>query len=188
MADHIQQTISDLKGRLDEHLKAARKLKIAINQLSEVLGDTPPYGDLDDGDPTASSGRERKKSLALRSDEFFNKPLSACVRTVLQMRKEADLGPATVDEIYSVMKAGGYHFEAKDPENAIRGLGVSITKNSALFARLPNGQVGLVEWYGDIKSRKPRQKSSDISDGGAVGGGVEDSSDDPDVESEEDVP
>jgi len=44
----------------------------------------------------------------------------------------------------------------------MRGLNVSISKNTALFARLPNNLVGMNDWYGGSKRRA---KGKDNGDG-----------------------
>lgn len=152
MSDDGQQYIDKLHAKLEEHLKAAERLKLVINSLCEVEGITPSFPDLGDLSQSLETVRPSKE-LAVKSDEFYGRPLSSCVRQVLQMRKEANLGPADIEEIYKVMAKGGYPFGAKDQDNAIRGLGVSISKNSALFARLPNAKIGLVEWYPSMRRR-----------------------------------
>ena len=87
-------------------------------------------------------------------DQFYNKPLATAVREVLEMRKRR---PATSQEIHAALKTGGFAFESRDDENAMRGMAVSISKNTALFARLPNGLIGLNEWYGGGTKRKKQQ-------------------------------
>lgn len=167
MSEHMDRAIAELEDRLKAeleaaapHLRAATKFKIAINQLAEVDGKPTPYPDVDAHQTAgAPAAKPAAKGVQVRSDEFYGRALSTCVREVLQMRKTAGLGPASIEDIYAVMKDGGYAFESKDVENAMRGLGVSITKNSALFARLPSGLIGLVEWYG--KAPRRRQKADD---------------------------
>ena len=66
------------------------------------------------------------------------------------------MGPASVSEIYEAMLAGGYEFEAKDADNAKRGLRISLTKSSATFTKLPQGKYGLREWYPTVKDPKAR--------------------------------
>lgn len=75
------------------------------------------------------------------------------------MRRTANLGPATVGEIYDALLAGGYNFESKDTANGKRGLRVSLTKNSSIFHRLPDGKTfGLASWYPKIKENGKASK------------------------------
>lgn len=161
--DSVDKAIDELKAKMDEHLQAVAKIKSAINTLSDVAGRPMPYEDVNDAANTVAAAR--KKTVEFKADEFFSKPLATCVKMVLQARATADLGPAKLEEIYAVMKKGGYHFEAKDEMDAMRGLGVSISKNSNLFVRLPaNGLIGLVEWYPNLKRKR---KADDGDEAGA---------------------
>ena len=82
---------------------------------------------------------------------------ASAVREILEMRKAGGLGAASVNEIYDMLVTGGFHFDAKDDENAKRSLRISLTKNSALFHRVPNGQYGLLSWYPAVKTPKDKE-------------------------------
>lgn len=182
MSDHFQKTISELELKLAEQIAAVHKTKMIINQLSEYAGMAAPYPDLGEGATVPhATPAQRPAAFNIKPDQFFGKPLATAVRFILQMRKEADLGPAEIKEIYKRLKEGGYQFDAKDDENAVRGLQVSISKNTALFARLPSGLVGLTEWYGNGKPAKKKKK------GAAISGESSDSDLDPDSDSEGDL-
>lgn len=152
MSEHIKATISDLQGKLKEQEKVVNKTKALINQLCEMAGMAPIYseGELDS---TSSI------NLSIRSDQFYGQPQASCVRTILEMRKGLGQGPATINEIYSALLEGGYAFETKNEENAKRGLRISITKNTALFHKLPNGKIGLLAWYPNAKVKKDTSAS-----------------------------
>jgi hypothetical protein len=161
--------IAELQLRLlDEEAKvvaaqaAVTKTKIGINVLCDLAGDPPMYPDVNASPiPTSTiSG----VGIVTKADQYFNRPLATCVREVLEQRKKMNLGPATLAEIHAVLKAGSYAFESRDDENAIRGLGVSVSKNTSLFVRLPNGLVGLAEWYGVSAKRKAKGKENDEVD------------------------
>ncbi len=178
MSDHIKLAIGDLEQKLQVQLAGVLRLKSAINILSETIGEPAPYADI--SDPTSAVPEVRaSKQVSIRADEFYGKPLSSAVRQVLALRKEAnpDNGPATVDEIHQALKRGGFAFEARDEENQIRGLGVSISKNSALFARLPNASVGLAEWYDKKKPRVRVRAQTHLGGPGAVDAEGDDSAD-----------
>jgi len=99
-------------------------------------------------------------------DRFYNKALASAMRDYLNMRKAANLGPANIQEIYDALVKGGMKFESENEDNRKRNLRQSLTKNTALFHRLPHGSFGLVEWYGDVKVQdenaptKPKKKRS----------------------------
>lgn len=155
MSEHIKLAIQDLEKKLVIQLTAVGKTKSAINLLSETIDEPPPYMEASE-EPTKNgeggAASNTAKAISVRSDEFFSKTFSASVREVLQMRKAVGLGPASSEEIYEVLKRGGYAFDSRDAENQLRGLNVSISKNSAVFAKLPNGLVALNEWY-DVKRK-----------------------------------
>ena len=89
----------------------------------------------------------------IRSDQFFGRPQATVISEYLQMRKNANLGAAKTREIYDALLQGGYHFQTKNRENSMISLRTAISKNTAKFAKLPNGTVGLVEWYDRIPKR-----------------------------------
>lgn len=108
------------------------------------------------GRPIMYADIERKSGdlIFIRTDEFYGQPLATAMRSVLEKKRAGGNGPATVREIYDALISGGFKFEAKD-ENALRGLRQSLTKNSAVFHKLPNGSYGLLEWYPNAKPARP---------------------------------
>ncbi|HEV3386515.1 MAG TPA: hypothetical protein VG097_16990 [Gemmata sp.] len=145
--DHITQSIETLVIQIKQEEAATWKKKTAVNTLRAVLSLPPLY--------TESVSDSQSVTLTnLRGDEFYGKNLSSVLRTILESRKAVDQGPAMVNEIYDTMVAGGYKFETNDPDNAKRGLRISLTKNSQTFHKLPNGKFGLREWFPNIKEKK----------------------------------
>jgi hypothetical protein len=149
MEHHAERTISDLEKRLWELETEARKIKITINCLCDVTGQTPKYPDI-----------EKATSSQLKGDEYHGRPLATVITDVLETRKSLQLGPATVDEIYNTMLDGGYRFTAKTEAIAKRGLAISMSKNQK-FHKLPNNKWGLTEWYPELKEgrRAPNNKT-----------------------------
>lgn len=161
----IKPLVAELQTRLageEEAVAAAMaavvKTKTGINVLCELAGEQPLYPDVSLAAMAASkstaSATLTTMAAPVRPDQFYGKPLATVVREVLETRKKYNLGPAAIQDIYTVMKSGGFAFESKDEDNAMRGMAVSISKNTALFARLPNGLIGLTEWYGPARRRK----------------------------------
>ena len=118
------------------------------NSLSEMYGFEPPY-----------AGVEKEGPKALRADEFYGQPLSTVVRKVLNRVGSA----STVRAIYETMIAGGFKFDAKNDDNAMRSLRISLTKNAATFHRLPNNTYGLLEWYPNVRGRSSASSSGEAA-------------------------
>jgi len=103
-------------------------------------------------------------NLAIQSDQFYGQPLASSIRTILELRKALNQGPATINEIHAALVEGGFGFETKNEDNAKRGLRISITKNTSLFHKLPNGKFGLLEWYPNAKQPKAGKATSGADD------------------------
>lgn len=63
------------------------------------------------------------------------------------------------------MIAGGYQFETKDDNNAMRGMRISMAKNIK-FHKLPNGKWGLKEWYPNVKEDKEKEVETESNEDG----------------------
>lgn len=148
MSEHIQKTIADLQQRIGTQEDEIKHTKRVINDLCVMAGMPALYGD--------AELNTRSTPTTFRSDQFYGRPLAACVREYLEGRKVANLGPATVYEIFDALKAGGYAFEGSE-EMARRGMAISISKNTSMFHRLPNDKIGLLAWYPTAK--KPRTEA-----------------------------
>jgi len=129
MSDSYDNAIEDLKNEIAARMRM-------VNGLLKLQGKDPLFPD---SDTFASTG-----SMKIRPDQFYSKGLSTAAREFLNMRK--DSGPATLDEIYAALVRGSFKFDA-DEANAKPALKQSLTKNTAIFHRLPNGTYGLAEWY-----------------------------------------
>ncbi len=172
MSDPIQLAIAKLQGKLKEQERAVSKTKMAINALCEAMDRPPMYAE------DANNGADNV-SLAIRSDQFYGQPLAGAIRTILEMRRKQERGPATVNEIYAALIEGGFAFDTRNEENAKRGLRVSLTKNSVTFHKLPNGKYGLLDWYPGAKTKRPRNgTSADAAD--------DDNGNDADLDAEDD--
>lgn len=157
MAEHLQKAIAELEAKLAEQLKAAAKTKSGINQLAELAGMTPPYPETEE--PTSGG--------AIRPDQFYGKPLHTAMRLYLELRGP-QRGPATVNEIFEVLRQGGYQFDTKNDDNSKRVIRITLTKNSLVFHKLPNGSYGLLVWYPNVKASKARpSKAGEGGDEGA---------------------
>lgn len=136
------------------------KTKDFVNQIRAFEGETPLY--------TETVASMNGSLASMRSDRFYGQPLATAVRDILEMRKVANLGAASINEIYSTLISGGYNFETANEENAKTGLRSALRKNP-VFHKIPgNGQYGLSEWYPKRKKSRPENggttDESDLGD------------------------
>ena len=149
--DHFEQSITALKETLRDQEDKVLETKNLINALSEAAGRGVVYHDTKLKADTAIE--------TIRSDTFYGKPLNSSIRRVLEMREAANLGPATVRDIYDTLCSGGYVFpRAKTEKNAMDSLRISLGKSSHTFHKLPNGSYGLLSWYPSVKEPKAAKR------------------------------
>ena len=143
--EHIEKTIEELKGKVIEKERELNEAKKMANTFCQMFGKPPLYA-IDEQPATVLAGQ-------LHGDEYYGRPLATVITSILETRKIRGAGPATVREIYDQMIAGGYQFETKDDDNAMRGMRISMAKNPK-FHKLPSGKWGLREWYPGVKENK----------------------------------
>jgi hypothetical protein len=142
----IDTTIEELRTKIAEKEKELTEMKKMVNQLCILAKQSPIY--ITELEPeNASMG-------LLKGDEYYMQPIARVIGWILERRKIAGAGPVTVEEIYEVMKAGGYKFDSKDDVDAMRGISISMSK----FHKLPSGKFGLTEWYPELKELKEPEK------------------------------
>jgi hypothetical protein len=145
--ESFDRVIEMLKHKVEVKEKELIDAKKAVNQFCVLVGENPAY-DIDES--VESSGI----NLSLKGHEYYMQPLAKVINDIL---KRAN-GPATIKEIYDQMVAGGYKFDAKNDDNAQRGVRISVMKNVAKFHKLPNGKFGLTEWFPELKESKEPKK------------------------------
>lgn len=146
--EHVIKTIEMVQAQIQGIEKDLSDKKRTVNDLCRLAGRPAIYAD---ADLAVQNG-----TLSFRSDEFYGKPLASVVRQILEKRASANLGAASVNEIYDAMVAGGYHFAAKNNANARGGLYISLGKNTTTFHKLPNGNYGLVVWYPTVREQRSK--------------------------------
>lgn len=131
----LQQTVTGLETEVADK-------KRLVNMLCAEAGADPIYNDI--ASPASIAG-----SLKIKRGQFFKKKTATAIREYLDIRHGADLGPATVDEIFEALEQGGFEFESKRADMNKRGLSISLAKNTQTFQRLPDGSTyGLAVWWG----------------------------------------
>ena len=141
-------SIPDLQKELLEIETKAIKIKEMINFLCEMEGEQPLYQDF-------------QTSMAIRTelkgDEYHGRPQATVITEILENRKNKGLGPASLDELYNEMMAGGHQFTGRTAPIQKRGLAIAMSKNPK-FYKLPNEKLGLKSWYPVAKeSEKPKK-------------------------------
>lgn len=160
LPDHAAKTIADFQQMIEKMERETNSVKSSVNMLCRVYGVDPMY---DIAEPGNDGGTKPKSiEFSVRPDEFFSKPLATAVREVLNARKSRDLGPIDPRELFDLLRKGGFAFDQRDETTAFRVMQISISKNTAAFVRLPNEQIGLVEWYGPqkVKARAPAKAAA----------------------------
>jgi hypothetical protein len=159
LLDPLVVKISDREKRLAAELAADREDKNAANVLCRMAGLKELY-DIEAPLGT-SSEKAAPASLRFKIDEFVGMELSEAVRAYLEARKATGTleGPATIDEIYDGLLAGGYKFggATENPANHKRAMNIALTRNTAQMHKINDTTFGLRRWYG---MRAPRKSSS----------------------------
>ncbi|MGY3532599.1 hypothetical protein [Bradyrhizobium sp. USDA 4452] len=145
MTKTLDDAIAEIVAEITAMEGTIRDKKKTVNTLCGVAGREDMY--VLDAPETALPTR-------IRSDQFYGQALATAVRTILEMRKQQNLGAATVKEIFEALTAGGYTFNTKSDDVAHASLRNSLSKNTVTFHKLPNGRFGLLSWYPNAKPAK----------------------------------
>lgn len=156
MTKTVDQAISEIQAEIAKLEAELRTKKETVNTLCGVLQRPPLYAIASEHKPVVHQ--------SVRSDQFFGQPLASAVKAILEMRQAANLGAASINEIYEVLVRGGYLFNTQSEEIAKKSLRNSLVKNTAQFQKLPNGRFGIKSWY--PKVRLARSGGPDNEDGG----------------------
>jgi hypothetical protein len=154
MSDAFAPAIAALQGELADVERKARELKSTINVLCKHAGQPELY-------PNIEAEQSGATVTSIKADTFYGKVIGTAAREYLEMRKVANLGPATPREIYDALVQGGYQFETKNEQVALVSLRSNLRKNSRTFHKLPNGQYGLLAWYPNAKPAKATANDQD---------------------------
>jgi len=152
-------TISDLEKMVAEHEASALRVKTIINELCVKSGLPLRYA-------PERLHHSNGISQNIRSDQFHARPLATCVREILEIRRRANTGPASNNEIFDTLVQGGYEFNTKTDAVAHVSLYNSMNKNP-VFYKLPNKKWGLREWYPNAKQQPESEANAPVqnSDG-----------------------
>lgn len=150
--EHVEKTLNLVVAQVEELERQVADKKRTANDLCRLLQQPPMFGDVE----------SVNSSMATRPDEFYGREMPEVIRTVLEKRKRANLGAATVSELYDAIVKGGFHFQTTNAAYAKRGIYSVLASNDG-FHKLPDGRYGLIIWY-------PAARSAGIPNGiGAKG-------------------
>ncbi len=146
MSDNLDVAINALQKELANHERLATDIKTMINRLCVSAGKPALYQNVESGSQLGA--------MSIKADTFYGKSVIVAAREYLDMRKAADLGPASARDVYEALKSGGFAFGSTIEANAITVVRQAMAKQTAVFHRLPTGDYGLSKWYAKIKPRK----------------------------------
>lgn len=153
MTDHIDKVLAEATARLKEQQAEVVNTKKFINQLLGFAKRPPMFTDIEQPAAVAST-------FTLLGDEFVGQSQRTACRLILERRRAAGLGPATLDEMYEALKLGGYRSNAKSEDIARQVLYNLVTRNTDTFFKIPNGRFGLTKWYPEAKKQQSQPKTA----------------------------
>jgi hypothetical protein len=161
MSTSIEAAISEIKEKIAAKESEILPLRITVNELCKIAGLPEEYPNLSSSGTASTTATT---TLTWRSDQFFGRPLATCVVEYFEARKKvAKEGPATIDEIYDALNAGGFKFEGTSGSeaNTKRAIKISLTKNTAQFVKVKDDLFALKKWYTLRGPRKTSGKNDD---------------------------
>lgn len=160
MSESLKAAITELIAQIRAKEAELDPLKFTVNTLSKQLGLPEVYTLSGD-----STGASSSRSISWRLDQFTGKGLATSVCEILEARKAAGFdGPASIDEIFEALTAGGYKFfgTSGSDENTKRAIKIALTKNTAQFVKIRDDIFGLKKWYpGKTTKRSSSSKTGD---------------------------
>src|SRR3989442_1550677 len=132
MNEALKTAIEVMTSKLEQAMREVADLKRAINTMARAAGEAPPY---EDAEPESAKAVAKGQT---RPDRFYGKPPTPAARAYLEELNE----PARAEDILKALEAGGFDFETqgwKGEKFRLKNLAISLSKNTAIFTRLPNG-------------------------------------------------
>jgi hypothetical protein len=161
--DEISRAVEVLMGKIETKVKELAEMKRTVNFLAREAGMGEPYPESELS--LAGNGI----SPVVRPDQYYGKSPITASREYLEMRGRA----VPVEEVLLALERGGFDFNAAGWENRdtrLRFLAISLSKNTAIFHKLPNGTYGLTKFYPDLAAgKKKKSGNSQAADPGATG-------------------
>jgi hypothetical protein len=153
--ESMRETLEHFRQQRLNKLEEIRQMESTIRQLERELGDdqTGFAADMQ----ISASAEQNGKSIPLASttqrkaniqgDEFFGLSQPEAARRYLKKIGQA----VSVDEILEALRKGGCKVGGADPKKVLYICMVRDTRN---FIKLPNGMIGLRDFYADRNLNK----------------------------------
>jgi hypothetical protein len=152
MSDELSAAIDVLMDKIQARARELADLKKMVNMLAKEASRSAIFPD---AELTVVEGDQG----SIRPDQYYGKSPIQAAREYLEMRGRA----VRPEEITQGLAQGGFDFEAqgwKGEAGRVRNLAISLSKNSTIFHRLPNGTYGLVKFYPDVAAEKKQPRRS----------------------------
>jgi hypothetical protein len=152
MATQPNPALEAMVALVEQKARELSDLKRVTNVMCRDLKVPEIFAEVEE---TVGGGIRRVKP-----DQFYGKSPIVASREYLEFKHEA----VRTEEILEALTRGGFDFEAQNwPEkDRLRLLALSLSKNSIIFHKLPQGTYGLLKWYPDREKDKgegrPTQK------------------------------
>ncbi|WP_353072646.1 hypothetical protein [Tunturiibacter gelidiferens] len=158
MSDKLSAAVEALQEELQKQLAEVDDTKRMINGLLRRMGQEALYADESNS----------VHSSTIRSSQFYGKPLATAAREYLEMSSQRDA--RTPDEILTALKKGAFDFKSTNwkEKDYLRMLSISLSKNTSMFHRLPNGAFGLLSWYDSAMIKRSDKAAGDAKKAQAV--------------------
>ena len=154
MTKTLDQAIDEIVADIAKLEAQIREKKTTVNTLCGVAS-RPLMYQIDAPEVAAPT--------RIRSDQFYGQPLASAVRTVLEMRKQQNLGAAQVGEIYDALIRAAIIFRQRTRRSRVSRCGTHSSKNTVTFHKLPGGRFGLLSWYPNAKSPKSNTTATTVT-------------------------
>ena len=139
-------TIAGLMALIADLDRQGADAKRVVNILRARRGEAPAFPDDEMG------ANKIGGTITIKTDQFYRQKTNTAMRGYLNQRKSANIGPATLNEIYAALCDGGFQFESDNEDNRKRNLRFLLSKNTAIFHKMPDGaHFGLADWYPGAK-------------------------------------
>jgi hypothetical protein len=147
--ESLKSAVEAFVARITAKEAEIHQLKLSTNVMARDAGMEPIYPDVA---PEAPLG-------TMRPDEYYGKPFMGAARDYLKRRGHAVGG----EEIVAGLEAGNFDFDAIGwkKEHRLRTVASYLAKNPAIFHKMPNGLIGLLEWYPEASERRKAAKKDD---------------------------
>ena len=155
--DALQSAVEALLAKLEAQERTVRDTKKTINTLLHHMDKDPMFPEAEEA--LAS------RALTVRPDQFYGRPLATVAREVLETRGQA----MDAQDIMDILERGGYDLAAQGwkERDRLRAFTITLSKNNAVFHRLPNGSFGLLKWYPEaVKQRQNAKAERDSATAG----------------------